>query len=257
MLLAFDVGNTETTVGLFDGDRVHAQWRLTTNMPRTADELHLVLRQLIALADRGPADVTAAVIGSVVPPVTPLLVSACVACFNLTPIVVGPSSHLPIRLDVDSPETVGADRILNTLAASQLFRRDAIVVDLGTATTYDCITADGRFLGGVIQPGVRSSSADLVRKTAQLPATDLAPPARVIGTNTADCIRSGVLFGAADSIDGLIRRIKAEWPGGSTPYVIATGGLAGVFASLCHEIDHVDQSLTLQGLRLAHALLSA
>lgn len=257
MLLAFDIGNTETTVGLFRGDHLDAQWRLTTNTPRTADELRIVLQQLVMSASLTSRDVSAAVIGSVVPPVTPLVVAACADAFGVEPVVVSPSSPLPIRLQVDSPGTVGADRLLNTLAASQLFRRDAIVVDLGTATTYDCITADGTFLGGVIQPGVRTSSADLIRKTAQLPATDLVPPARVIGTNTEDCIRSGVIFGAADSIDGLIRRIKAEWPSNNIPYVIGTGGLAALFRELCQEIDEVDPGLTLQGLRIAHALLTA
>lgn len=256
MLLAFDIGNTETTVGLFRGDELHAQWRLTTNTPRTSDELRIVLQQLVAAASLSSSDVTAAVIGSVVPPVTPLVVAACVQGFGVQPVVVTHASPLPIQLQVDSPATVGADRILNTLAASRLLQRDAIVVDLGTATTYDCVTAEGAFLGGVIQPGVRTSSADLIRKTAQLPATDLTPPARVIGTNTEDCIRSGVIFGAADAIDGLIRRIKREWPTKNVPYVIATGGLAPLFRTLCTEIDEVDAGLTLQGLRIAYGLLA-
>src|SRR5207244_12256199 len=124
------------------------------------------------------------------------------------------------------PLSVGAARILNTLAASQLFRRDTIVVDFGTATTFDCITGDGRFIGGVIMPGVRTASDDLVRKTAKLPATELTPPQRVIGRRTEDCIRSGVLWGAADAVAGLVRRIRAEWPNGGKPHAIATGGLA-------------------------------
>ena len=158
---------------------------------------------------------------------------------------------------MDEPATVGADRIVNTLAASQLYQRDVIVVDLGTATTYDCITADGTFLGGVIQPGVGlTSSETLVRKTAMLPATALAAPVKAIGTNTVDCIKAGVIFGAADSIDGVIRRIKREWPTPATPYVIATGGLAPVFETLCQEFDEVDTALTLKGLRLAHSLLA-
>jgi len=256
MLLAFDIGNTETTVGLFRDQTLQAQWRLTTNTPRTADELRFVLQQLVTSASLQASDVTAVVIGSVVPPMTPLMTAACESCFGVTAVTVSSASPLPITLQVDSPSTVGADRILNTLAASQLHRRDAIVVDLGTATTYDCITANGTFLGGVIQPGVRTSSADLIRKTAQLPATDLVPPAHVIGTNTEDCIRSGVIFGAADSIDGLIRRIKREWPTGEMPYVLATGGLAILFRDLCQEIDEVDPALTLHGLRLAYGYLT-
>jgi type III pantothenate kinase len=137
--------------------------------------------------------------------------------------MIDSSAALSIRLEVDEPLSVGADRIANTLAASRLRKRDAIVVDLGTATTYDCITAKGAFIGGIIQPGVITSAETLFRRTAQLAATELIPPKKVIGTRTDECIRSGVLYGAADSIDGLVRRIKKEWTG-ADPIVIATGG---------------------------------
>jgi type III pantothenate kinase len=160
-------------------------------------------------------------------------------------------SKLPITLDVDEPLTVGADRILNTLAAATLFQRDTIVVDFGTATTFDCITADGRFIGGVIMPGVRTGADALIARTAKLPATELTPPERVIGRRTEDCIRAGVLLGAADAVDGLVRRIKAEWPGRTTPLVVATGGLADLVAPLTKEIASVHPDLTLTGLRLA------
>jgi type III pantothenate kinase len=152
--------------------------------------------------------------------------------------------------------TVGADRVVNTLAASQIYRRDCIVVDLGTATTYDCISAHGSFFGGIIQPGVQTSAAMLFSKTAMLPSTALATPTRAIGTNTVDCIRAGVVYGAADSIDGLIRRCKEEWPRPEPPYVVATGGLASTFRPFCAEFDEVDPALTLKGLRIAQALLS-
>jgi type III pantothenate kinase len=156
---------------------------------------------------------------------------------------------------VEEPLQVGADRILNTLAAAQLFRRDTIVVDFGTATTFDCITADGHFLGGVIMPGIRTASDALIRGTAKLPATDLTPPARTIGRRTDEAIRSGVLLGTADAVDGIVRRIKAEWPNGKTPHVIATGGLAGLVVPLVHEIESVHPDLTLTGLRIAAAAL--
>jgi type III pantothenate kinase len=158
---------------------------------------------------------------------------------------------------VDEPLTVGADRIINTLAASRLHGVDCIVVDLGTATTYDCITADGVFLGGVIQPGVRTSAETLFRRTAKLAATELAAPKRVIGTRTDECIRSGVVLGAAASVDGLVRRIKAEWPRATVPRVIATGGLAEVVKPHASEIESVEPDLTLHGLRLAHGILTA
>ena len=171
--------------------------------------------------------------------------------------IVDARSPLGITLAVDEPMTVGADRIINTLAASQLHKVDCIVVDLGTATTYDCITADGVFLGGVIQPGVRTSAETLFRRTSKLPATELVAPKKVIGTRTEECIRAGVVFSAADALDGIVRRIKAEWPRPHVPKVIATGGLAAGIKPYCQEIELVDPDLTLHGLRLAHALLSA
>lgn len=257
MIVAFDVGNTETTVGLFDGEALTAHWRLTTDIPRTRDELGVVLRALFRNEGMNPVEVSDAVIASVVPRMTEPLRDACVRFLRATRVdVIDGESPLPIRLDVDEPRTVGADRIINTLAASRRYGRDAIVVDLGTATTYDCITADGVFHGGVIQPGVLSSAETLFRRTSKLPATELSVPPRVIGRRTEDCIRSGVMYGAAASIDGVVRRIKAEWPGEEIPIVIGTGGLAETFHPLCEEIDEVDPFLTLHGLRMAHGLLA-
>jgi type III pantothenate kinase len=165
-------------------------------------------------------------------------------------------SPLPITLDVLEPLTVGADRIVNTLAASRLYGRDTIVVDLGTATTYDCITADGVFLGGVIAPGMRTSAETLIRRTSKLPATELQAPERVIGRRTEDCIRSGVVFGTADAVDGIVRRIKKEWPTPRTPLVVATGGLAPMIKPHASEIERVEPELTLVGLRMAYELIA-
>jgi len=201
--------------------------------------------------------VTAAAIGSVVPSVTGALVEAAERLTRSTPIVVDAKSRIGITLAVDEPMTVGADRIINTLAASRIYRTDCIVVDLGTATTYDCITSDGVFLGGVIQPGVRTSAETLFRRTSKLPATELIAPTKVIGTRTEDCIRSGVVFGTAESLDGIVRRIKKEWPRPQVPKVIATGGLAAVIEPYCSEIELVEPDLTLHGLRMAYAILSA
>jgi type III pantothenate kinase len=164
---------------------------------------------------------------------------------------------LPITLDVLEPLTVGADRIINTLAASRLFQRDTIVVDLGTATTFDCITAEGVFLGGVIAPGLRTALETLVKRTSKLPATELAAPPHAIGRRTEDCIRSGVLLGSADAADGLVRRIKREWPTGRVPLVVATGGLAPLLVPHCQEIERIEPHLTLQGLQIAYELISA
>ena len=252
MILAFDVGNTETTIGLFDGAELRANWRVTTNAARTDDEVGLMLRALLESAGVDRLRLKGAAIASVVPAVTGPLADACIRWLGAPTTVIDGGSSLPITLQVDEPRTVGADRIVNTLAASRLYREDAIVVDLGTATTFDCITATGVFLGGVIMPGVRTSADTLIRRTSKLPATDLVAPARTIGTRTEDCIRAGVIFGAADAIDGIGARIRAEWPGGGRPVCIATGGLAEQFRPLCRSFDRVEPSLTLQGIRLAH-----
>ena len=256
MILVFDVGNTETTIGLFDAARMRGHWRITSGVTRTPDEFAMLLRGLLAMDDVQPEQVTGCALGSVVPSVTGPLADACTRAFGMRAMVIDGGSPLPITLEVDEPLTVGADRIINTLAASRLYKRDTIVVDLGTATTYDCITADGVFLGGVIQPGVQTSAEMLFRRTSKLPATELVAPARVIGKRTEECIRAGVIFGAAESIDGLVRRIKREWPTTATPYVVATGGLAEVLQPHCEQFDRVEPFLTLDGLRLAHELLA-
>jgi len=255
MLLALDIGNTETTVGLFAGDRLEGHWRLHTTPQRTPDEWASALTAYLTQAGHSTQEVRAAIVASVAPQVTQSLCEGIVIATTREPAQVDGWSKLPITLDVDEPLTVGADRIVNTLAASQLFKRDTIVVDFGTATTFDCITGDGRFIGGVIMPGIRTASDDLVRKTAKLPATELTPPPRVIGRRTEDCIRAGVLWGTTDAVDGLVRRIKAEWPGKKAPQTIATGGLAGLVAPLSKEIESVHPDLTLVGLRLAAAAL--
>jgi type III pantothenate kinase len=255
MLLALDIGNTETTVGLFAGDRLAGHWRLHTTPQRTPDEWASALTAYLTQAGYSAKDVLAAIVASVAPQVTQSLCDGVVGATTRAPVLVDGRSKLPIVLDVDEPLTVGADRIVNTLAASQLFKRDTIVVDFGTATTFDCITGEGRFIGGVIMPGIRTASDDLVRRTAKLPATELTPPARVIGRRTEDCIRAGVLWGTTDAVDGLVRRIKAEWPGKKAPQTIATGGLASLVAPLSKEIESVHPDLTLVGLRLAAAAL--
>lgn len=257
MILVFDVGNTETTLGLFDGAQLHEHWRVVTDVSRTPDELFLLLRGLLGGAEVPLAHVNGTAIGSVVPALTESLAEACQELAGTRPILVDARSPLPITLDVLEPLTVGADRIINTLAASRLFQRDTIVVDLGTATTFDCITAEGVFLGGVIAPGLRTALETLVKRTSKLPATELSAPPHAIGRRTEDCIRSGVLLGSADAADGLVRRIKREWPTGRVPLVVATGGLAPLLVPHCQEIERIEPHLTLQGLQIAYELIRA
>ncbi len=257
MNLVFDVGNTETTVGLFDAATLRGHWRVASDPARTPDEMGVLLRAILAGHGFDHNAVTGVAIASVVPPITFPLREACERWVaHARVVVIDPTSNLPIRLDVDEPLSVGADRIINTLAVSQFHKRDAIVVDLGTATTYDCVTRDGVFFGGIIAPGVRTSAETLFRRTSKLPATELVAPERAIGRRTDTNIRAGVMFGAADAIDGLVARIKAEWPGNESPMVIATGGLADAFRSLCRSIDVIDPYLTLTGLDLAFRLLT-
>ena len=256
MILAFDVGNSETTIGLCRGLTVRERWRVTTDATRTPDEVFLLLLALLGSLGIKRSALKGAAIGSVVPGVTAALADACTRLTGTPPVIVDGRSKLPITLDVDEPLTVGADRIINTLAASRTYKRDCIVVDLGTATTYDCITSDGVFLGGVIAPGVLMSAESLFRKTSKLPATEIVAPKNVIGRRTEECIRAGVVFGSAEAIDGLVRRIKAAWPRRKTPYVIATGGLARTFEPICKEFDRVEPDLTLLGTAMAYRLLT-
>jgi type III pantothenate kinase len=251
MLLTVDIGNTETTIALFTGDRVEAHWRLTTVVERTPDEWAAMLTSYFMHAGRSTQEVRAAVLASVAPRVTESFVEGIKGACQLTAIEVGPGSDLPLTLDVDEPMTVGADRVVNTLAAATLYRRDTIVVDFGTATTFDCITADCRFLGGVISPGFQTGAEHLTQRAAKLPATELTAPDHVIGKRTEDCIRAGVVFGAADAVAGIVRRIKSEWPSAEVPYVVATGGLAPHVAPLVPDIETVEPMLTLIGLRIA------
>lgn len=250
MVIAFDIGNTETVIGLFDGDDLVDHWRIATRVDQTADELGLLVRALIRESGFDPDGIRAASIGSVVPHVTATTAAMCEAHLDARTLVVDASVRLPIRLDVDEPRSVGADRIVNTLAALHLFRRDTIVVDLGTATTFDCISADGVFLGGVIAPGVRTGAQTLVRRTAKLPEVDLQPPPAAIGRRTETAMRAGIFFGAVDTIDGIVRRILREWERPDA-LVVATGGLGAVLAPHCATVHRVEPFITLVGLNLA------
>jgi type III pantothenate kinase len=251
MLLTLDIGNTEITAGLFQGDSLEAHWRLTTNPDRTPDEWAAAIGGFLIQAGHSPNEVAAVCLASVAPTVTQSVVEGVATATGRTGLAVHAQSPLPVQLDVDEPLSVGADRIVNVLAAVELYRADTIVVDFGTATTFDCSTADARFLGGVIMPGLRTAADQLTRRAAKLPATELKAPSRVIGRRTEECIQAGVLYGTADAVDGIVRRIRAEWPAGGSPRVLATGGLAPVIAPLTVSIEAVHPDLTLQGLRIA------
>ncbi|HKO32981.1 MAG TPA: type III pantothenate kinase [Candidatus Limnocylindria bacterium] len=260
MLLVLDIGNTEITVGLYRGDDLVSHWRLTTTPERTPDEWSADLGSFLMQRGHSPSEVRAACLASVVPPVTRSVADGVESATGQRAHSINARTPLPLTLDVDEPFAVGADRIVNILGALDRYPGDCIVVDFGTATTFDCVTADRRFIGGSIMPGLRTSADQLVRKAAKLTATELRPPARAIGRTTEEHIQGGVLFGAADSVDGMVRRLRAEWPGaagnreegtGNEARVVATGGLSVVVAPLCTSVDVVDADLTLHGLKLA------
>ena len=255
MILTFDVGNTETVIGLFEAGDLLDHWRISTHGERSVDELGLLVRALVRESGFDSDAIVGAVIGSVVPPMTPSLTEMCERHLGARVVIVDARSKLPIRLDVDEPLSVGADRIANTLAASRLFKRDTIAVDLGTATTFDCISSDGAFVGGVISPGVHTGAETLVRRTAKLPRIDLTAPETVIGRRTDTALRSGVFFGAVDAIDGMVRRIKAEWRRPNA-LVVATGGLAPLLGPHCETVERIEPYLTLFGLELAYGFMS-
>jgi type III pantothenate kinase len=251
MLLALDVGNTEITVGLFQADELEAHWRLTTNPDRTPDEWGSAIGGFLIQGGHSPNEVRSVCLASVAPPVTQSILAGVALATGCSGVAVDARTPLPLTLDVDEPLSVGADRIVNVLAAIELFRTDSIVVDFGTATTFDCVTEGARFIGGAIMPGLRTSADQLTRRAAKLPATELRAPTRVIGRRTEECIQAGVLYGAADAVDGMIRRIREEWPGPKQPRVVATGGLAPLVAPLTRAIELTDPDLTLRGLRIA------
>ncbi len=251
MLLTIDAGNSEVTVGLFTGAEVLARWRLSTATERTPDEWSVALEQFVVRSGRAPGEVRAACVASVVPHVTAAMLDGVRSAITTNVGIVEPGAALPVTLDVDDPLSVGADRIANALGALALYPGDSIVIGFGTATTFNCVTADGRFIGGSIMPGLRTSAEQLVRRAAKLSATELRAPDRAIGRNTDDNIRGGVLFGAADAASGMIARMRREWPGAGTPRVIATGGLAALVGPLSPAIDIVDPDVTLHGVRVA------
>ena len=251
MQLVVDVGNTETVVGLAPSvTALSAHWRVSSSVPRTADEMTALLRAFLAGEGIDGTLITQGVVGSVVPSLNHVWMKTLAKLAGDNVVSVGPSSRLPIRLDVEEPLTVGADRIVNTLAARELYHRDTIAVDLGTATTFDCITGEGVFLGGVISPGVPAGLEWLAARTAKLPRVELQPPEAVIGRRTETCIQSGVFYQVIESVDGIVRRIKAEWDRPDA-YVVATGGFANTIGPHLSTVDAVEPFLTLFGLAMA------
>jgi type III pantothenate kinase len=249
MLLAADVGNTETVLGVFDGSELVHTWRLSTQPERSADELALILAGLLEHRGLTLEKLSGLCVASVVPDVTQQLREMAARYLPFEPLIVGPGTKTGVAVLADNPREVGADRIVNTLAAFTRFGGPAIVVDFGTGTNFDIVSSKGEFLGGVIAPGLQISAATLVQRTARLTRVELDAPASVIGRNTVEAIQSGLIYGTAGEVDGIVERVRGEL-GPAT--AIATGGLAPVVIPHCRSIDHHEPFLTLEGLRLVH-----
>jgi len=251
MLLAIDCGNTNVVFAVFDGDQRRGLWRIATDPKRTSDEYVVWLIALMALTGLRPIDIHAAVIASVVPGATFNLKRLCKDHFGCSPVIVGaPGVDLGTRAICDRPNEVGADRLVNAAAATAAFTPPLIVIDFGTATTFDVVDEDGNYRGGAIAPGLNLSLEALHMHASKLPRIEVAVPRAVIGTNTIECMQSGIFWGYVGLIEGLVSRIRAEW--GRPMTVVATGGLATLFAKATDVIEHIDSDLTLRGLLLIH-----
>ena len=250
MLLAIDVGNTNIVIGVFRGETLAHSWRLTTIRERTSDELGILLSDLCDRHEVRQTEITGIVIASVVPPLTGTLVAMVTQYFGRVPLLFEPAVNGGIPILIDNPSEVGADRVVNSIAAFETYGTGLpiIVIDFGTATTFDAVSAKGEYLGGVICPGPQVSADALVQRTAKLPRIDVRKPPRVIGTNTIGAMQSGLFWGYVDMVEGLVRRMKAELGGAAV--VVATGGLASIVAPESTLVEHVDPELTLRGLRL-------
>jgi type III pantothenate kinase len=250
VLLAIDVGNTNTVLGVFEGPRLLQSWRIETHHARTGDEYGMLVRQLFSLGEVDHRKVHAVAISSVVPPMAFTLRQMVNRYFSVEPLFVGPGIKTGMPILYENPREVGADRVVNAVAAYEKWKSALIVVDFGTATTFDAVTPKGEYLGGAICPGVSISMEALFRAASKLPRVEFQRPPHVVGRNTVHSMQSGLVFGYVGMVDGLCVRMAAEL--GTNPRVVATGGLASLVAGISSAITEVDDQLTLDGLRIIH-----
>jgi type III pantothenate kinase len=252
MLLAIDIGNTNVKLGAFDGDHLEATWNLATGIHRTTDEYGEVVLGLMERRQIVPSSITGVVLCGVVPPLLHTFVELCKRYLQTRPLVVEAGVKTGMRIRLDNPREVGPDRVVNAVAGQNLYGKPLIIIDLGTATTFDVVSQEGDYLGGAIAPGINIASEALFARTAVLPRIEMVKPRQVIGRNTVAAMQSGIIFGYIDLIEGMIRRIDQEL--GTKAKVIATGGQAYPFAEEIVAIDVVNPSLTLIGLRLIYEM---
>jgi len=255
MLLVIDVGNTNTVLGLFDEDSLQHDWRIRTEIDHTIDEYGVLIYNLY-MSNRMKAKeikaVTAIIISCVVPPMLNILEPLCIKYFNIKPLIVGPGIKTGMPIFYDNPKEVGADRIVNAVAAYDKYHKESIIVDFGTATTFDYISPKGEYMGGCIAPGIMISSEALFEKASKLPRVEFSKPKTIITKDTVSAMQAGIMFGYAGLVDGIVERMKAEVK--TNPLVIATGGLARIVAQETKSIDKIDEMLTLDGLRIIYNL---
>ena len=250
MLLALDVGNTNTVVGVFDGKELRVHWRLATRRDGTGDEYGIVIKSLLDLASLELDQISAIAIASVVPPLQSSLEEMANRYFRIVPLVVGPGIKTGMPILYDSPREVGADRIVNAVAAFEAYGGPAIVVDFGTATTFDAVSAKGEYVGGVITPGIGIAAEALFERTAKLPRIDIVRPKSVVGKNTVASMQAGLFYGYLGLVEGIVTRMQEEM--GGEPVVVATGGLSHLILAESRSVHHVDPLLTLTGLRIIY-----
>jgi type III pantothenate kinase len=252
MLLCIDIGNTNITLGLYEGETLGPRWRIRTIHDKMPDEYGILIDQLFRHQGVGPDDVSGVALASVVPPLTPVFEQACQAYLEHAPLVIDAGVRTGVSIRYDTPREVGADRVVDAAAVKALYGLPACVVDFGTATTFDAVSAEGDYLGGAIAPGIGIAAQALFERTAKLPRVELTRPPSVIGRNTPHSIQSGLLFGYVGLVEGMVARFKVEL--GPETRVIATGGLAEIIARETDIIDVVDPWLTLHGLRIVYEL---
>jgi len=250
MLFVIDIGNTQTVLGVFDEDDLVRHWRISTDIHKVADEYGVLLTTLLRTGGLSADDITGVCLSSVVPPLTDTLRSTIDRFFHADPVVVGPGIKTGLSILYDNPREVGADRIVNAVAAYEIYGGPLVIVDFGTATTFCAVSERGEYLGGVIVPGLGIAAEALASRTAKLPQVELLCPANVIGKDTVSSIQSGLIYGYADLVDGIVRRVKQEI--GGKPKVIGAGGMVGVIGDVVTGIDHFEPNLTLKGLKLIY-----
>lgn len=251
MILVVDVGNTNTVLGVYDGEELKQHWRLQTDRGRTSDEHGILISQLMTFAGISRGDIRGAIISSVVPPMEQTWTWTCETYLGHKPYVVGKSARVEMPILYETPSEVGADRLVNAVAGWERHHKPLVIVDFGTATTFDAISAEGAYLGGAIAPGVVVASEALYRSASKLPRVEIARPRDVVGMTTVDAIQSGLLYGYTGLVTGIVERMKERL--GEDTVVIATGGLARFIAREATCIDEIDELLTLTGLRLIYA----